>query len=191
MMTALTLFLGLLPSLVWAQADFYRGKLITLIQDSTPGGVGQLRTQSLIPVLQKHIPGNPPIVVRLMPGAGGRIAANHLYNGTRNDGLTIGRVSSGFLTSAILGLPGVHYELEKFIYLGSGHSQGSHVFYTRKEVGLDNLSKLRAAKGLRIGGQSVGHSNYVVARLFAWLLDLREPRFVVGFSGAEMDAALL
>jgi tripartite-type tricarboxylate transporter receptor subunit TctC len=185
------LLLGSLPMAVWAQADFYRGKLITLIQDSTPGGVGQLRTQALIPVLQKHIPGNPPIVVRFMPGAGGRIAANHLYSSARSDGLTIGRVSSGFLTGAILGLPGVHYELDKFIYMGSGHSEGSHVFYTRKEVGLNNLDKLRAAKGLRIGGQSVGHSNYVVARLFAWLLDLREPRFVVGFSGAEMDAALL
>ena len=189
--TAFAVLVGFLPSLSWAQADFYRGKLITLIQDSTPGGVGQLRTQALIPVLQKHIPGNPPIVVRFMPGAGGRIAANHLYSGVRSEGLTIGRVSSGFLTGAILGLPGVHYELDKFIYLGSGHSEGSHVFYTRKEVGLDNLSKLRAAKGLRIGGQSVGHSNYVVARLFAWLFDLREPRFVVGFSGAEMDAALL
>jgi tripartite-type tricarboxylate transporter receptor subunit TctC len=184
-------FLLTLPGASRAQSDFYRGKLITLIQDSTPGGVGQLRTQALIPVLQKHIPGNPPIVVRFMPGAGGRIAANHLYSGARADGLTIGRVSSGFLTSAVLGLPGVQYELDKFIYLGSGYSAGSHVFYTRKEAGLDNFNKLRAAKGLRIGGQSVGHSNYVVARLFAWLLDLREPRFVVGFSGAEMDAALL
>jgi len=75
---ALTMLLGLLPNLLWAQPDFYRGKLITLVQDSTPGGVGQLRTQALIPVLQKHIPGNPTIVVQFMAGAGGRTAANHL-----------------------------------------------------------------------------------------------------------------
>ena len=74
------MFLGLMPNLSWAQPDFYRGKLITLIQDSTPGGVGQLRTQALIPVLQKHIPGEPRIVMQFMPGAGGRTAANHLYN---------------------------------------------------------------------------------------------------------------
>jgi len=63
---AFTMLLGLFPNLLWAQPDFYRGKLITLVQDSTPGGVGQLRTQALIPVLQKHIPGNPRVVVQFM-----------------------------------------------------------------------------------------------------------------------------
>jgi tripartite-type tricarboxylate transporter receptor subunit TctC len=185
------MFLGLIPNLSWAQPDFYRGKLITLIQDSTPGGVGQLRTQALIPVLQKHIPGEPRIVMQFMPGAGGRTAANHLYNNSARDGLTIGRVSSGLVTSAILGLPGVQYDINKLIYLGSGHNEVNNVFFSRSQLGLDNLNKLKAATGLRIGGQSVGHSNYVIARLFAWLLDLKEPRFVVGFSGAEMDVALL
>jgi tripartite-type tricarboxylate transporter receptor subunit TctC len=190
-MTPFTVLLALIPSLVWAQPDFYKDKLITLVQDSTPGGVGQLRTQALIPVLQKHIPGEPKIVVQFMPGAGGRTAANHLYNSAPRDGLTIGRVSSGLVTSAILGLPGVQYDIDKFIYLGSGHNEINNVFFSRSQLGLDNLSKLKAATGVRIGGQSVGHSNYVIARLFAWLLDLKEPRFVVGFSGAEMDAALL
>jgi tripartite-type tricarboxylate transporter receptor subunit TctC len=190
-MASFAILLGLIPSLSLAQPDFYRGKLITLIQDSTPGGVGQLRTQALIPVLQKHIPGEPKIVIQFMPGAGGRTAANHLYNNAPRDGLTIARVSSGLVTSAILGLPGVQYDIDKFIYLGSGHNEVNNVFFSRSKLGLDNLNKLKAATGLRIGGQSVGHSNYVIARLFAWLLDLKDPRFVVGFSGAEMDVGLL
>jgi hypothetical protein len=78
-----------------------------------------------------------------------------------------------------------------FKYLGSGHNEVNYVFFSRAQLGLENLNKLRAAKGLRIGGQSVGHSNYVLARLFAWLFDLKDPRFVVGFSGAEMDLGLL
>lgn len=182
---------GLIPSLLWAQPDFYRSKLITLIQDSTPGGVGQLRTQALIPVLEKHIPGNPKIVVQFMPGGGGRSAANHLYLNAPRDGLTIARVSSGLVTSAILGLPGVRYDIDKFIYLGSGHNEVNYVFFSRTQLGLESLNKLKAATGLRIAGQSVGHSNYVLARLFAWLLDLKDPRFVVGFSGSEMDLGLL
>jgi len=190
-MASFAILLGLIPSLSLAQPDYYRGKLITLIQDSTPGGVGQLRTQALIPVLQKHIPGEPKIVIQFMPGAGGRTAANHLYNNAPRDGLTIARVSSGLVTSAILGLPGVQYDIDKFIYLGSGHNEVNNVFFSRSKLGLDNLNKLKAATGLRIGGQSVGHSNYVIARLFAWLLDLKDPRFVVGFSGAEMDVGLL
>ena len=152
---SLTMLLGLLPNLLWAQPDFYRGKLITLVQDSTPGGVGQLRTQALIPVLQKHIPGNPTVVVQFMAGAGGRTAANHLYNTARNDGLTIGRVSSGLVTAAILGLPGVQYDINKFIYLGSGHNEVNNVFYSRSQLGLSNLNKLKAATGLRIGGLGI------------------------------------
>ena len=31
----------------------------------------------------------------------------------------------------------------------------------------------------------------MIARLFAWLLDLKDPKFVVGFSGADMDVGLL
>ena len=125
-----------------------------------------------------------------MEGAGGRKAANYLFNNVRPDGLTIGRVGSGFVSSPILGLPGGLYDVNKFIYLGSGHSEGSTLFFTRKEVGLDSLDKLRRSTNLRIGGQSVGHSNYIAARLFAWLLDLKDPKFVVGYSGAEIDVAL-
>ena len=55
---------------------------------------------------------------------------------------------------------------------------------------MDSLDKLKKSTGLRIGGQSVGHTNYIAARFFAWLLDLREPKFVVGYSGAEIDVAL-
>jgi tripartite-type tricarboxylate transporter receptor subunit TctC len=178
------------PSEVFSQADFYRGKTITILQDSSPGGVGNLRTNAVIASLKKHIPGSPNIVIQFMEGAGGRKAANYLFNNARPDGLTIGRVGSGFISSPILGLPGVMYDVNKFIFLGSGHSEGSTLFFTRKEVGLDSLDKLKKSVNLRIGGQSVGHSNYIAARLFAWLLDIKEPRFVVGYSGAEIDVAI-
>jgi hypothetical protein len=38
--------------------------------------------------------------------------------------------------------------------------------------------------------QSVGHDIYINGRLFAWLLRLKEPRFVTGYSGPEVDLAL-
>jgi tripartite-type tricarboxylate transporter receptor subunit TctC len=190
LITVLLLLAWPSPGKVFSQADFYAGKTITIIQDSSPGGVGHLRTNAVIASLKKHIPGNPNIVIQFMEGAGGRKAANYLFNNVRPDGLTIGRVGSGFVSSPILGLSGVLYDPGKFVYLGSGHSEGSTLFYTRKDVGLDSLDKLKKSTGLRIGGQSVGHTNYIAARFFAWLLDLREPKFVVGYSGAEIDVAL-
>jgi tripartite-type tricarboxylate transporter receptor subunit TctC len=104
---SMLLLLGLCSSQAFSQADFYAGKTITIIQDSSAGGVGHLRTNAVIGSLKKHILGNPNIVIQFMEGAGGRKAANYLFNNARPDGLTIDRVGSGFVSSPILGLPGV------------------------------------------------------------------------------------
>jgi len=50
---------------------------------------------------------------------------------------------------------------------------------------------LRSATGIRIGAQAVGHSNYFVGRLFAYLIGFKDPKFVVGYSGTELDLALV
>jgi hypothetical protein len=99
-------------------------------------------------------------------------------------------VGAGLVANAILGEPGVQYDLDRLIYLGSPNSESHYVFLTRKQAGLTSLEKLRAASGVRIGGQSVGHDIYINGRLFAWLLKLKEPRFVTGYSGPEVDLAL-
>jgi hypothetical protein len=90
----------------------------------------------------------------------------------------------------ILGLSGSNYDIDKFIYLGSTETGNPYVFFTRKELGLDNLEKLRSKPGIRIGAQSVGHSVYVTGRIFAYLLELKEPKFIAGFTSPEMDVAL-
>ena len=139
--------------------------------------------------LQKLSPGNPTIVSQYVAGGGGRQAANHVYRAAA-DGLTIGACSPGVLSSAVLGEPGVEYDPYKFIYLGSPFSENINMFATRKALGINSLEKLRAASGLRVGAQSVGHVQYIRGRLFAWLLDVKEPRFVVGYSGTELEIAL-
>ena len=171
------LFVALSPLLIsiapgWAQAPFYQGKVITVIQGREPGGTGDQRARAVTAFLQKYIPGNPTIVHEFMGGGGGLRAANHIYSGARPDGLTIGSVSSGMLSSSVLGNPGVKYQTEKFHYLGAPDGGGHYVFYTRKELGANNLERLRATPGIRIGAQSVGHSNYNLGRLAAFFLPL-------------------
>ena len=90
----------------------------------------------------------------------------------------------------LLGLPGSAYDLDKLIYLGSTDGGDSYIFYTKGEMGLDTLQKLRLASGLRFGAQSVGHPVYITARLFAYFLDLKDPKFVTGYTNPEIDVAL-
>jgi tripartite-type tricarboxylate transporter receptor subunit TctC len=172
-----------------AQAPYYAGKTITVIEGNSAGGVADLRTKSIMQFLQKYIPGNPTIVTQYVPGGGGRQAANQVFRAAA-DGLTIGASSPGTLSSAVLGETGVEYDPYKFIYLGSPFSENINMFATRKALGLNSLEKLRTASGLRIGAQSVGHVQYIRGRLFAWLLDVKDPRFVVGYSGTEMEIAM-
>jgi tripartite-type tricarboxylate transporter receptor subunit TctC len=174
-----------------AQTDFYKGKTITIIHGRDPGGVGDMRARAVMTFLQKHIPGNPTIANEFMPGAGGRKAANYLYKTARPDGLTIASIGPGFVSSAVLGLPGAEYDIDKFIYLGAPLGRRSYAFGTRSEASLDTPEKLRAASGVRVGGQSVGHTGYIAGRLFAWIMGLKDPRFVTGYSGPELEIALM
>ena len=173
-----------------AQTSFFQGKTVTVLESSAPGGVGSMRTKAVVPFLQKYIPGNPTIVMQYMDGGGGKKAANHIYNTVRPDGLTIGRMSTPFVMQPILGESGILYDIDKVSYLGTSYSGGYHVFLTRKEAGVDSLEKLRAASGLRIGSQSVGHLIYISGRMFAYLIGLKQPRFVTGYNSPELDVAI-
>jgi tripartite-type tricarboxylate transporter receptor subunit TctC len=172
------------------QTSFFQGKTITIVQSSGPGGVGDMRTKAIVPFLQKYIPGNPTIVMQYMDGGGGRKAANHIYTSVRPDGLTIGRMSTPFVMHAILGESGVLYDIDKVIYLGTSYSGGYHVFLTRREAGLDNPQKLRAASGVRVGAPSVGHLIYISGRMFSHLIGLKQPKFVTGYDARELDVAI-
>jgi tripartite-type tricarboxylate transporter receptor subunit TctC len=177
-------------SRVFAQSPYYQGKTIRLIQGREPGGSGDIRSKAVIPFLKKYIPGNPTIINEFMPGGGGRKAANYLFSTARPDGLTIAHISSGILTSAVLGESGVQYDIDKFHWLGSTDSAFHYAFFTRKELGLNTLEKLQAHSGLRIGATSIGHTTYTYGRTFAWLLGLKDPRFVLGYSSIEVDVAM-
>jgi tripartite-type tricarboxylate transporter receptor subunit TctC len=175
---------------VYAQSPYYQGKTIKLIQGREGGGSGDIRSRAVVPFLRKYIPGNPNIVSEFMPGGGGRKTANYIFSTARPDGLTIGHVSSGIVTSAVLGETGVQYDLDKFHWLGSTDSAFHYAFFVRKELGLNNLEKLRAYSGLRIGATSIGHTTYTYGRTFAWLLGLKEAKFVLGYSSLEVDVGM-
>jgi len=187
---AVIILAGLMPALADAQANFYEGKTITLIQSSEGGGTGDLRVKAVIPFLRKYIAGNPHILSEYMPGGGGRKAGNYMFASARPDGLTVGHVG-GVVANAIQGQAGVQYDVDKFIYLGAPNTASHYVFVTRGELGLNSLEKLRAHAGLRVGAHAVGHFVYITGRLFTWLIGLRDPRFVTGYSGTELDLNLL
>jgi tripartite-type tricarboxylate transporter receptor subunit TctC len=189
LLTVIVLGLFVRPTDSFADTPFYQGKAITIVQSTEPGGSGDLRTRAVTAALSKHIPGKPAILMQYMPGGGGIKAANYMFRAARADGLTMGRIGPGHVQSAVMRDSGVSFDIDQFIYMGSPISRWASVFYTRKELGLTSIERLQTATRLRIGAQSVGHPVYVRGRLVAWLLGLKEPQFVTGYSAPEMEVA--
>ena len=107
------------PSAAQSVADFYKGKQITMIVGSSPGGGYDAQGRLVARHISKHIPGNPGMVVQNMPGAGSLQATNHLYNLAAKDGTVIGIVQRGMLTAKLTSPQGVRFDIEKFNWIGN------------------------------------------------------------------------
>ena len=104
---------------VFAQESFYKGKTIRIIVGFSAGGGFDTYARALARHLSRHIAGNPAVVVENMAGAGSLIAANHVYNVAKPDGLTMGHFIGGLLLGQVLGQKGVEFDARKFEYIGA------------------------------------------------------------------------
>ena len=104
------------PSLVGAQD--YKDKTLTIVVGYSPGGSFDLYARVLARYIGRYLPGNPTRIVENMTGAGGLIAANHLYNRVKPDGLTIGAWASPLVLQQIMGNEAAQFDGRRFGYLG-------------------------------------------------------------------------
>ena len=98
--------------------DFYKDKTVTIIVGYSPGGSFDLYARVLARYIGRYLPGNPTRIVENMTGAGGIIAANHLYNRVKPDGFTIGAWASPLILQHIMGNEAVQFDGRRFGYLG-------------------------------------------------------------------------
>jgi len=174
---------------VEAAAPFYEGKVLTIIQGRSAGGLGDLMVRAAAPYLQKYLPGNPHVVFQYMAGAGGIQAANHMAGAAKNDGLTIANIATSLFIKALSNDPMARYSLGDFMFLGAPSVGGPYGLVVRP-LGLDTVEKLKGHHKLRIAERSVGHTMYDVGRIMAFLLELKDPQWVVGYSSPEVDVAV-
>ncbi len=108
--------------------QFYKGKSIDLMIGYPPAGSNDVYARLVGRHLGKHIPGNPTIVPKNMPGAGSFLALGHVYNIAPKDGTVIG---IGAPTSALdekLGTQGVRFKTAELNWIGRVDSLVNMVF---------------------------------------------------------------
>jgi tripartite-type tricarboxylate transporter receptor subunit TctC len=106
------------PGIAHAVEAFYRGKQIKMVLPTAPGGSTSLYGFTLAEFMSRHIPGNPMIVPEYRPGAGGAVAASHVYNAAPKDGTTITMLLSSMLTLQLMQPAKVKFDVAKFGYIG-------------------------------------------------------------------------
>ncbi|MGH6771035.1 MAG: Bug family tripartite tricarboxylate transporter substrate binding protein [Xanthobacteraceae bacterium] len=104
------------PALGQAGADYFKGKTITYIVATSPGGGYDTYGRLVAEYMQKHLPGST-VVVRNMPGAGHMIGTNAIY-AARADGLTIGTFNTGLIYNQLIKHKGVRFDLQKMSWVG-------------------------------------------------------------------------
>src|ERR1700752_602201 len=111
---------GLYPAFAQTGTEFFKGRTVTYIVATAPGGGYDLYGRLVSEFMQRYLPGST-FVVKNVPGAGHLIGANTIY-ASRADGLTIGTFNTGLLYNQIVKLDGVQFDLEKMSWIGKASS---------------------------------------------------------------------
>jgi tripartite-type tricarboxylate transporter receptor subunit TctC len=131
-------------------ADLYAGKTIDILVGSSPLGSYDAYARAIARHLGRHIPGNPTIAVKNMPGASSARAAAYINSVAPNDGTVLGAIYPDTLLDPLLN-DRTEYQFDptKFAYLGSADNltRVCVTYHTSKTKTFDDALKLRTVIG--------------------------------------------
>lgn len=185
---ALIFGLAFVSGTALAQEPFYKGKTVRFVVNFSAGGPTDVFGRLIARYLPKHIVGNPAVIVQNMPGAGGSIGANYVYEVAKPDGLTVG-VFSGMYLPQILGASGARFDLNNMPII-AGAAEAS-IVYIRADTGVKTAADLlRPLKTITVGGFTRENNKDLGLRLALDLLGVPY-RYVTGYAGvAELRVAI-
>lgn len=166
-------------SFAWA-ADFYDHKVLTLVISSSGGGGYDTLGRLVAKHLPDHLPINSGVVVQNMPGAGGIVATNYLYNLAPKDGLTIGLVQNNTPFEPLMGTSEAKYDPSKFNWLGSPSSE-TGILAVWHTVPVDTIEQAEE-KSITVGSSGAQSTPSFYARLLNATLGTKL-KIVVGYPG--------
>lgn len=161
-------------------AGYYRGQSISMVVSSSAGGGYDTLSRAVAKFLGRHIPGNPSVIVRNMPGAGGILAMNYLANVAPRDGLTIGQVQNNTPFEPMFGTKEASYDATKMIWLGTPSVETALliVWHTSPVITIEDARRVPMTAGA--SGANSTPSFY--ARLLNELLGLKL-KIIPGYPG--------
>jgi tripartite-type tricarboxylate transporter receptor subunit TctC len=177
---AVTVAVGAGPARSQGVVEFYKNKTVAVVIGYPPGGGFDATARLLIRHMPRHLPGNPTMIARNMPGAGSLRAANHLFNIAPKDGTEFGIIGPAVPFGPLWSRDGVSFEATKFNWLGSLDRWTSiaFVWHAAKVQTLDQAMKTEVV----VGATGAGDMTVTFPRLTNALLGTRF-KIVPGYQG--------
>jgi tripartite-type tricarboxylate transporter receptor subunit TctC len=166
---------------------------ISLLIGTTPGGGYDVYARALARHMGHHLPGQPTLVAKNQPGAGGLTLANYVYNRAPTDATEFATVQNGlpfeklFQTLSPDGKNAL-FDAPKFGWIGS-ITQTVFVTVTWHTAAVKTLKDATTQQAI-LGASATSSDSYVLAMLSNRLLDTKF-KVVHGYPGAaEVDLAV-
>src|SRR5438105_1419459 len=175
--------LAALPFAAGAQQSPYAGKTLTIVVGYKPGGGYDATARLLARHLPKYIPGKPTVIVQNMPGGNSIIAANHMYNVAKPDGLTIGTFNRNLPIAQLTRVQGVKLDINKLACIDSAANETT-ILAIRSDLPYKSFDELRKADNpVVIGSTGPGANTYDFPLLLKDLLGVKL-KIVSGYSSS-------
>ena len=153
----------LFPSHAETAAEFYKGRRIELVVGSNAGTGYDDYARLLARHIGRHIPGEPPVIVKNMGGAGGRTAINHVYSIMAKDGSGFGSTLKNIPFDPLYGVEATKIDATKMNWLGSLNSEVSLCVIWHQK-GVRSIEEART-KEILIGSPGPSTTDTVVSRI--------------------------
>jgi tripartite-type tricarboxylate transporter receptor subunit TctC len=175
------------PAHAQSVEQFYKGKNLTILVGTSPGGINDITARFTAKHLAHFIPGNPSIVVQQTPGGGGLVTANRIYQAAERDGSVIAKLERATPQLAVQGNPQVQFDPLKLTWLGSlsSYSDDAYLMLINTDNPLKSIDEIKqgGSKKLTLGANNAASSNLIFGIIAKDALHLNV-NVVRGYTGA-------
>lgn len=160
---------------------FFKGKTITWMIGSTPGGSVDGYSRLVGPYFAKHT--GAKVVLQNRPGGGGVAAFNYVYSKAKPDGLKLAfHIGSTQVLSRITGRAGINYKVEDMSWIGVvAPTSNTFTAYKKRFKSIEDIK--RAGK-VRWGLTRPGGNNHFIGITLSKVLGI-DVQFVPGYAGSS------
>ncbi|HTI88030.1 MAG TPA: tripartite tricarboxylate transporter substrate-binding protein [Alphaproteobacteria bacterium] len=175
-----------LPARAEGAADFYKGKTLTYVVATSPGGGYDYYGRLVARFMEKQVQGTT-VIVKNVPGAGHIVGANFIY-ASKPDGLTIGTFNTGLIYAQLAKMQGLKADLGKMTWIGKA-SADPRVLVLSKESQLKSWNDIRKAEKIKVSIGGVGSAAYSETMMVTRAFNLKT-QIIPGYVGGDSEMAM-